>query len=338
MEPTPAIPVTTSRQSDLFRRALFVVWLLASVAFPSVGRCQDVEPRFLVPAPVGTNFAALAYSFSSGAVLADKTVPIQNVDGDVHLVGPAIGRFFGFFGVTSRADIVIPVGTGTWYGDFEGRDTTTTRVGFADPMLRFTVFFAGAPALQRQEFVSYRHKTVGGATLRMRVPIGQYDSSKLINLGTNRWVFSPRIGVSHRAGRFLLEGYGSVWLFTDNNEFSGDNTLAQDPLVAFQAHVAYAFRPGLWVAFGTRQSFGGETSLNGSPSEPQTNNRIGVTVAVPIARRHGIRFAFTSGILTRTGNDYNTFATAWQHSWASGGPPVGAEAMNGSAHTMTITP
>ncbi len=321
----PATLVRASERSDLSRRTLLAGWLLVFTVFPSVARCQDVDPRFLVPAPVGTNFAALAYSFSSGAVLADKTVPIEDVDGDVHLVGPAIGRFFGFFGVTSRADVVIPVGTGTWYGEFEGRDTTTTRVGFADPMLRFTVFFAGAPAMKRQEFARYKEKTVAGATLRLRVPLGQYDSSKLINLGTNRWMFSPRLGVSHRAGRFVLEGYGSAWLFTDNNEFSGDNTLAQDPLFALQAHVAYAFRPGLWVALSSRQSFGGGTSVNGSPTEPLTNNRIGVTVAIPIARRHGIRFAFTTGVVTRTGNDYNTFAAVWQHSWASGPPPVGAD-------------
>lgn len=327
-----------SERSDLSRCTLLVGWLLVGTVFPPGVQSQDVEPRFLVPAPVGTNFAALAYSFSSGAVLADKTVPVQDVDGDVHLVGPAVGRFFGFFGVTSRADVVIPVGTGTWYGELEGRDTTATRVGFADPTLRFTVFFAGAPAMERQEFARYRQKTVGGATLRLRVPIGQYDSSKFINLGTNRWMFSPRLGVSHRAGHFVLEGYGSAWLFTDNNEFVGDNSLSQDPMFALQAHVAYAFRPGLWVAFSTRQSFGGETSVNGSPTEALTNNRIGVTVAIPIARRHAIKFAFTTGIVTSLGNDYNTFAAVWQHSWASGAPPVGADGDEGSAQTMTITP
>jgi len=39
-------------------------------------------------------------------------------------------------------------------GEFEGRDTTATRVGFADPTLRFTVFFAGAPAMERREFAT----------------------------------------------------------------------------------------------------------------------------------------------------------------------------------------
>ena len=195
---------------------------------------QDVAPRVYTPAPVGVNAISLVYAFSTGAVLFDKTLPVENVNGDIHSITGAYSRAIGVFGLAGRVDLVLPFVIGDWQGDVEGIGATTSRTGFADPVARFALFFIGAPALSRAEFAQFKPKTVVGATLRLRVPLGQYDADRLINLGSNRWMLSPQLGVSQVVGRFLLEAYAGVWFFTDNTELLGTNTLSQDPLLVFQ--------------------------------------------------------------------------------------------------------
>ena len=295
-----------------------VALVAAIVATPRPAAAQDVEPRFLSPAPVGMTGAGLGYTYSTGAVLLDKTIPVENLDGDIHTVAGSIVRFFGLFGMMSRADVIVPFATGDWTGEVGGGDSARTVTGFGDPVVRAAVFFVGAPALSGPEFAQYDPKTVAGVALRVRIPLGQYDPSKVINLGANRWMLSPRLGVAHRAGRVILELYSSMWFFTDNTDFANGNTQSQKPILALQAHVTYRFPSGIWLAGSTRQSFGGATSVNGAEDTvPETNNRVGLTLGIPVGR-HALKFAATTGLSTAVGNDYTTLYALWQYGWGGG--------------------
>jgi hypothetical protein len=218
----------------------------------------------------------------------------------------------------SRADVIVPFATGDWTGEVDRAATARSATGFGDPVVRAALFFTGAPALSGAELAQSDTKTVAGVALRVRIPLGQYDPSRLINLGANRWMVSPRLGVAYRAGRFILELYGSKWFFTDNTDFVNGNTQSQDPILAVQAHVTYRFPSGIWLAASTRQSFGGATSVNGAAeTTPESNNRVGVTLAIPVGR-HALKVAFTTGLSTAVGNDYNTFYALWQYAWGGG--------------------
>ncbi|MCL7963178.1 MAG: transporter [marine benthic group bacterium] len=292
-----------------------VLFALLHLALPIGLAAQDVQPRVYTPAPVGVNAITLNYAFSTGGLLFDKTVPVENVDGDVHSFTPAYSRTLGVFGLSARADIAAPFVIGEWTGDVEVRgETTASRTGFGDPVARFALFLIGAPARSREEFTRVGKRTVLGATVRVRVPLGQYDGSRLINLGSNRWAFSPQLGVSHIAGgRLLLEAYAASWFFTDNTAFLGANTFSQNPLVVFQAHAAYLFTPAFWLAISLRQSLGGTTSVNGGEDvNPESNNRIGLTLGLPLSPRHSLRFMASTGVTATVGNEYDTFSVTWQ--------------------------
>jgi hypothetical protein len=56
----------------------------------------------------------------------------------------------------------------------------------------------GGPAMPISQFVKWKQTVVLRASLRVLVPTGQYDPSKLINWGLNRWVFKPEFGYSQR--------------------------------------------------------------------------------------------------------------------------------------------
>jgi hypothetical protein len=217
-------------------------------------------------------------------------------------------------------EALVPFTSGSWEGVQTGvgarkRDLS----GFADARITFGVHFAGAPALSSREFRSYRQKTIVGANFQVILPTGQYDETKLINLGANRWAFKPEIGLSHAIGRWHLEATGTVWLFTDNDVFFGGSRVSQDPLYALQWHVVYSFKPGFWLSLNLGFAHGGTTTIDDVVANTlQNNSRAGVTLQYPFARQHGIRIAFNRGVTTRIGADFDSLVIGYQLMWGGG--------------------
>ena len=119
-----------------------------------------------------------------------------------------------------------------------------TSSGFADPAFRLSLNFIGAPALTAAEFKDYRQDFIFGASLRITAPLGQYDSDKLVNIGTNRWSFKPEIGYSKAFGRWTVEIAPAAAFYTDNGDFFGGQTREVAPLYSLQSHVSYTFTAG----------------------------------------------------------------------------------------------
>jgi hypothetical protein len=277
---------------------------------------QDLEPRFLSPAPVGMNFALLGYSYSTGNVMLDQSLPLEGTTANLHALTAAYARSINLLGTSGRITAVLPLANGKWRADLSGVDTSTVRNGIGDPLIAIAVNFIGSPALRGPKFAKYKRTNIVGASLKVRIPIGQYNSSKFFNLGTGRWQVSPRLGIALLRGRWVFEGYASAWFFSTNNNFYGGNTLEQKPLLSLQLHAIYQFRAGFWGALSFGQGYGGETRVNGVDSDNiQTNNRAGVTLVFPVARVHALKAAFTSGVTTRAGADFDTFIIAWQYRW-----------------------
>ena len=149
----------------------------------------------------------------------------------------------------------------------------------------------------------------------MRIPIGQYNSEKLVNLSANRWAFKPKIGFGFWMDRWTIELYASSWLFTDNTNYLSGNRLSQKPLSAIQGHVIHKFPSGFWAAISFGKAFGGETSINNEIlNNRQSNTRLGATVAIPM-KKLLIRLAFLRGLQTQYGNDFNIFSVGLQYNW-----------------------
>ena len=185
--------------------------------------------------------------------------------------------------------------------------------------LRASVNLYGAPALSLQEFRDYRQDTIVGASLLVTVPTGQYDSMRLINLGTNRWSFKPEIGISQAWGPWQFEGAAGVTFFTDNDDFLGANVRSQKPLYGVQGHVIYNFNPGLWAALDATYYTGGQTSVNGKFNDDlQSNSRWGATLVQTLNKNNSIKLYFNSGVAARTGTNFNAVGVAWQVRWGAG--------------------
>jgi hypothetical protein len=172
--------------------------------------------------------------------------------------------------------------------------------------------------LTLNEFRDFRQNFVMGISLKVTAPMGQYDSSKAVNIGTHRWSFTPEVGLSKILGPVTLELAGAVALYTDNDDYLGQ-TKEQDPICSVQAHVVYTFRNGICMALGATRYTGGRSSVAGvKKSDLQQNSRLGVTLALPVGKKHSIKLYVSSGIETRTGSDFDTVGIVWQYRWGGG--------------------
>lgn len=296
-----------------------VVTACLLLLLPSMARTQELETRYYINMPVGINLFQVGYGRSEGNVLIDPSLPIEGLNAGLNLVSFKYGRVFDFFGRSAKFEALLPFATGHWEGELEGEHRERDVSGLADARFTLNVNFVGSPSLEMPEFRSYRQKTIVGAVFQVIVPTGMYDGRKLINIGANRWGFRPQIGVSHAVGKWVIEAAGTLWLFTENDDFFGETSLSQDPLYAIQGHFVYNFKPGLWLGFDIGYADGGTTTIGGDIKNTlQKNTRAGVTFQYPFKRRHAMRIAFSRGVRTRIGADFTSFIAGYAIMWGRG--------------------
>lgn len=287
--------------------------------FSEWGLAQEMEPRSFTNAPIGLNFFIAAYAYSEGGVSVDPSVPLTNANIETDLALLAYARVFEVAGQSAKVDFVLPYGRLKGTADYLGSPVEREISGLADPRLRFSMNFIGAPALSLEEFRNYQQDLIVGGSVQVSLPVGQYDADRLVNLGTNRWFIKPELGVSKAWGPWSLELSASATFFSDNDDFLGGRRREQDPVYTLQQHLVYGFRSGVWMAVTAAQLKGGRTMLDGvRKDDMQKSSRVGVTLALPIDRHNSLKLFANSGVTIRTGTDFDTVGLAWQHRWGGG--------------------
>jgi hypothetical protein len=304
--------------------SLLFLMMLLGIFLPCCW-AQDLAPRAYLITPLHSNAINLTYSFFTGGLDLNGTIPVTGATGTYSVPIVSYYHSFSFFGRSANIAATLPYGVGTFQGSSLGTNQQIYRSGLLDTGFRFSVNLKGGPAMPLSEFVKWKQKTVLGASLRVVPPTGQYSSTKLINWGINRWAFKPEFGYSRRFGKWILDSYVGVWLFTTNQNFFSPPTSqpqTQSPIGSFEGHLSYdakAFRgkTPLWFSLDGNFWYGGTTSLGGTSNAAtrQTSSRIGVTAAVPLNRHQAIKVSLSSGDYVRFGGNYQNVSVSWQYSW-----------------------
>jgi hypothetical protein len=282
-------------------------------------RAAELEPRVYFNTPVGLNFLLAAYGYSEGGLSTNASSPIKDAHLRIHTEALAYARTLDVWGKSGKFDVILPYSQLSGSAMVDGQPRERQVSGLHDPRFRFSVNFYGAPALSMQEFAGYRQDLIIGASVQVSVPFGQYDSTKLVNIGTNRWFIRPDIGISKGFGPLTLELSAGVFFFTENDEYFGGTTLEQDPVFTTQAHVIYSFGRGVWGALDGTYDYGGRTTVSGVRGDDvQGNSRVGATLALPVDRNNSIKLYASTGVSTRTGSDYKLGGIVWQYRWGGG--------------------
>jgi hypothetical protein len=300
---------------DRFAGAACCLLMLAAAG----ARAQQLEPRAYVNTPVGMNFLIAGYTYSTGGLATDPALPLTNAQLEIHAPLVAYAHSFDAWGRSAKFDTVIASACLDGTAEVNGAPVSRDVCGLLDPTFRVSVNLYGAPALQLKDFASYKQDLIVGASLLVQAPLGQYDPSRLVNLGTNRWAFRPEIGISKAWHPLTVEVALGATLFTTNDDFYGGKTREQDSVYSSQLHLIYQFTNGVWVAANANYYYGGRTTVNGVPQNDELgNSRLGITLALPWDRQHSIKFYVSEGISVRAGSDFKTVGLAWQYRWGGG--------------------
>jgi hypothetical protein len=293
--------------------------IIASPFGVAIANGQDAEPRSYSNAPVGLNFLVAGYVYSKGKIAFDPDLAIANANFNSNAGALAYVRSFDFGGQSAKFDVIVPASSFSARALVDGQPREREMSGLGDPRFRVSVNLFGAPALSAKDFASYKQDLIVGVSLQVSAPLGQYDNSKLLNLGNNRWSFKPELGISKAWGPWTFEVAPSATFFTDNTDFFSGNTFAQAPIYAVQGHILYTFQSGIWMALDGLYFTGGRTALNGVKSDnEQTNTRAGLTLALPVDRNNSLKLTASTGITTRTGSQFGAVGVAWQYRWGDG--------------------
>ena len=288
---------------------------------------QDLAPRAYAITPFHANAVTLTWAYYNGGLDFNGTIPVKDARGTYNVPVLSAYHSFNFFGRSANVLVSLPYAVGNFTGEVGSLQRSIYRSGLLDLGARVSVNLYGGRTVQAKDFRKWRQKVLLGASLRVVAPTGQYDPTKLINWGINRWAFKPEFGYSQRWGNVILDGYAGVWFYTTNNAFysiPNPQPQTQAPVGSLEGHLSYDFQKyrflkGIrgWASLDGNFWWGGTASINSirNLETQQTSSRIGATISLPYTAHQSVKIAYSDGAYIRFGGNYQNVSVAWQYSW-----------------------
>ena len=81
---------------------------------------QELTPRMFWPAPKGTSILVAGYAYSTGDILFDYSIPIEDADSSINTAVLAYARTVDLWGRTTNFLVELPYSEGTTKGLYLG--------------------------------------------------------------------------------------------------------------------------------------------------------------------------------------------------------------------------
>jgi len=300
----------------MMNSACCILLIFVALVIPFDSGAQELSPRAYWPSPIGTHVLTLGYSYASGDVVPDRSLPITGVDSSINSLHIGYRYTLDLWGRTANITIEGPYTDGNTVGTHEeGLVREREYRGVGDLAATFSINILGAPAMTRPEFVRLLEspRPILGVSLKLVAPTGNYESDRLINVGANRWAVKAELGyIASLAPKWLLEASLGGWFFADNNDFLS-MVKEQNPVISLQGHLIHRFRPGLWASLDVSVYRGGRSTIGGQRLDDlQRDSKIGATVVFPFASKHAVKLGYSIGSLNDSDESFRTFVMSYQ--------------------------
>jgi hypothetical protein len=273
---------------------------IASVLMIASAHAQEgARAYFLLP--TGTNDAELT------TTLLDT----ENAAGvfDSSTVTPSYRHTFDIQGDASTFLIGLPLGAlSATLNTLGGPLDLNANLAQGDLFVGGTLGLIGAPALAPMAYAQFKPGLAVDLTTRVFLPTGDYHSSRLLNLGQNRWSLETLLPISYVLGGSLLdpklttfEIIPSVQVFGDNKDTFGPAALSSEaPLFGLEGHITHNFSQAIWASVDGYGEFGGETSSDGVANrDSQQTVSLGATLGLTLSRSVALRLNYLQQVYSK---------------------------------------
>ena len=282
-----------SDEDFFMRRWMLIssVWLLGFVATVAPARGQ--LPRAYLNSPQG-DLVMYSYAGTRSNTGGVKNLPVPQAETRLQTQSLSYSQIIDIGGRSGGFGVAVP------FVDLLSFDTESERVtarlsGLGDPSITFDMNLFGAPALDREEMNEWTPGDYCGLHFLYGVPLGEYDPDIAANLGANRFTFRPLLNYSLTSdgGDSWLDFYSSLFVYTENDEYLGTNTLSQRPLASIECHYSSLVYDRLWVGAGIMGAFGGEVAVNDVVvTSSQRTGRLALSAGTPMFRGSSAVFGY----------------------------------------------
>jgi hypothetical protein len=301
----------------MFKWLPFLCFTLAVLCSADSASAQFTEAHNYDNTPVGVNQLELSYAYVRANASLDTSLIVAGANFNVNQGNISYTRYLGFVHHLVWVQASVPLASLS--GSVSGTNIHGSVTGTGDSSYTVSALLKGGPALTVEQFADYRPITTVGMSLTISAPTGQYNSSKLLNLSSDRWSFKPEIALSHPFGtehRWQCDAYANASFFTDNRSYHGVEILRQQPLPGIEGHVSYSFTNNLWASFDTRYSFRGVTLVDGmDQNNTQQNFVLGSEVNVSLNGRNSLSFQFAKAVIHQNGPAETGIAVKYNFAW-----------------------
>ena len=299
-------------------KELLACFVLALFYAPGKASAQFNDARAYDNTPVGVSQLELSYTYERSNASVDPSLDIAGAHLNLNQGTIDYTYYFGMFHRLTWVEAAVPLaGLG---GSIAGTNVHGSISGAGDSSYQFAMLLKGGPALNIEQFASYKPATSLGLSLVITAPTGLYNSGKILNLGSDRWSFKPEIALSHPFGsdqKWEFDAYGNTSFYTDNTSYRGKAILRQEALPGLEAHISYSFNEAIWVSLNTRYSFRATTYVNGiSQNNPQQNFILGSELNVSLSPQNSLTFVFAKAIVHQNGPTATGFSIKYDYTWS----------------------
>ena len=276
----------------VFKKIVFLLLLLSVTTFFA----QGDGPRAHLYAPTGVWAVNVKYLNLNQNLTPANNLLVKNSNININVFPTTFVHNFEISGKFAR--VYVMVNPGVINAKIK-TDSSTEKInasGFSDGYIAFEYGLIGAPALNLLEF-SKHQPTISLHSVFKYWYSGTYDSSKLINLGTNRSAFEIggvlAVPFHKKTSENMtwLEIMPTVQFYTNNNHptiLSSSNQITQKPLLIIENHLTHNFTKKLWAGVDLRYHYGGLTKSDAISNDNLINMlggglNIGYQVSAPFS-------------------------------------------------------
>ena len=207
-------------------------------------------------------------------------------------------------------------------GVVPGTSFSQSASGYADPSVQLDVNLFGTPPINAIfDYLNYEPTWTLDAAFMLGVPLGQYDNDKVVNLGLNRFYgrfafpFKYHFRVFTAGYMSSVEVIPSVWIFTENDDFLGQN-LQNDPMWQLEAHWTHDFTRHFYGSIDLLYRNGFQSEINDVKlgSDLEIGN-LGFTLNFQVTDNVTVRTSFSSNIFGDSDIDTSMIRLQFVYAW-----------------------